>query len=185
MKDHIDGVAQYCIYSTKEDELEKPKINVGDKRPLLVVPDSRGRLRNWNFWRKQPYWRDVIVLCSNSTTKEYLEYLQKRYINYIITGDDHVDICSALKKLNSDYNIKTVRVDSGGTLNGVLLRAGIVNEISLLLHPKLVGGTTPQSFFRANDLTSSEGVINLKLIKIEKLKNDIVWLRYEVSQSSS
>ena len=32
-----------------------------------------------------------------------------------------------------------VRVDSGGALNGALLRAGLVNELSLLVHPVLVG----------------------------------------------
>ena len=32
-----------------------------------------------------------------------------------------------------------VRVDSGGALNGALLRAGLVDEISLLVHPVLVG----------------------------------------------
>ena len=32
-----------------------------------------------------------------------------------------------------------MRVDSGGALNGALLRAGLVDEISLLVHPVLVG----------------------------------------------
>ena len=35
----------------------------------------------------------------------------------------------------------------GGRLNGVLLRAGLVDELHLLVHPVLVGGDTP-SFFR-------------------------------------
>ena len=32
-----------------------------------------------------------------------------------------------------------MRVDSGGALNGALLRAGLVDELSLLVHPVLVG----------------------------------------------
>jgi 2,5-diamino-6-(ribosylamino)-4(3H)-pyrimidinone 5'-phosphate reductase len=32
-----------------------------------------------------------------------------------------------------------VRVDSGGALNGALLRAGLVDEVSLLVHPVLAG----------------------------------------------
>jgi 2,5-diamino-6-(ribosylamino)-4(3H)-pyrimidinone 5'-phosphate reductase len=86
----------------------------------------------------------------------------------------------ALEELNARYGVRTVRVDSGGTLNGVLLRAGLVDEVSVLIGPCLVGGTTPRSIFRAPDLTSSEGVVELKLTHVEKLKGDVVWLRYEV-----
>ncbi len=121
-----------------------------------------------------------LSLCSHSTPQEYLDYLQKRYIDYIVTGDDHVDLRAALEELNTCYGVKVVRVDSGGTLNGVLLRAGLVDEVSVLIYPSLVGGITPRSFFRAPDLTSSQGVIQLKLSHVEGLKGDVVWLRYAV-----
>jgi 2,5-diamino-6-(ribosylamino)-4(3H)-pyrimidinone 5'-phosphate reductase len=63
---------------------------------------------------------------------------------------------------------------------GVLLRAGLVDEVSVLVDPCLVGGTTPRSIFIAPDLTSAEGVIPLRLIHAENVKGDTVWLRYEV-----
>ena len=168
--------------ATEEDEdaLEPPTRTPGDPRPLLVVPDSRGRIRNWLHLRKQPYWRDVVALCSLSTPSAYLEYLQQRHIDHIVAGDDHVDLRAALEQLHARYGVKLVRVDSGGTLNGVLLRAGLVDEVSLLVSPSLVGGTTPRSFFRAPDLVSAEGVIQLRLTHVEALEGDVVWLRYEV-----
>ena len=101
-------------------------------------------------------------------------------MEYIIAGDDHVDLRAALEELNARHGVKVVRVDSGGTLNGVLLRAGLVDEISVLINPCLVGGTTPRSFFRAPDLTSPEGVIQLEMIHFEQLEGDVVWLRYDV-----
>ncbi len=168
----------------KEDEkaFEPRKIDPSDQRPILVIPDSRGRVRSWHYLRALPYWRDGVALCSRSTPQEYLDYLQKRHIDYIIAGDDHVDLQKALEEMESRYGVKTVRVDSGGVLNGVLLRAGLVDEVSVLIHPSLVGGSTPRSFFRAPDLTSHEGVINLRLMSIERLKDDITWLRYEVTK---
>jgi 2,5-diamino-6-(ribosylamino)-4(3H)-pyrimidinone 5'-phosphate reductase len=91
-----------------------------------------------------------------------------------------VDLKTALEELNSRYEVKTIRVDSGGTLNNVLLRKGLVDEVSVLVHPNLVGGTSSGSIFRATDLTSKEEIINLKLIHLEKMENDLIWLRYEV-----
>jgi 2,5-diamino-6-(ribosylamino)-4(3H)-pyrimidinone 5'-phosphate reductase len=163
------------------DDLEPPNFSPYDKRPLLVVADSRGRLRNWHYWRRQPYWKDHLALCSETTPKEYLDYLDERSIHYYIAGTDHVDYGSALEWLNAEFEVKAVRVESGGTLNGALLRAGLVDEVALLVHPSLVGGSTPHSFFRASDLESPDGVIELKLQKMKKLKNDILLLIYEVT----
>jgi 2,5-diamino-6-(ribosylamino)-4(3H)-pyrimidinone 5'-phosphate reductase len=176
-----------------EDEtaLEPPQKVPNDTRPLLVVPDSRGRVRNWHVLRTWPYWRGMVALTSKRTPREYLSYLQERHVEAIVAGHDHVDMRTALEALNACYGVKIVRVDSGGTLNGVLLRAGLVNEVSALVEPYLVGGTTPRSLFRAPDLTSAEGVIELRLISVETLQDylhaasaseteGIVWLRYEV-----
>ena len=159
---------------------EPPQRDPGDTRPLVVIPDSRGRVRSWHFLRRQPYWRDVLALCSRATPNTYLHYLKERHITYIIAGDDKVDLRAALEELNGRYKIKVVRVDSGGTLNGVLLRESLVDEVSLLVYPSLVGGTTPRSFFRATDLTGSEGAIPLRLVHFEKLERDVLWLRYQV-----
>jgi 2,5-diamino-6-(ribosylamino)-4(3H)-pyrimidinone 5'-phosphate reductase len=168
----------------EEDEaaFEPPEKSSGDSRPLLVVPDSKGRVRNWHALRKAGYWRDVVVLCSHATPGTYLDHLKERYIEYIVAGDNYVDLKAALEELNARYGIGLVRVDSGGTLNGVLLRAGMVDEISVLINPSLVGGTSPRSFFRALDLNSPEGMIKLRLIHFENIKDDIIWLQYKVVQ---
>ena len=151
-----------------------------DSRPVLVVPDSRGRLRSWHYWREQPYWKDCIALCSIKTPQEYLEYLSLRNIKYIIAGQDHVDYQTALKTLHSEYGINVMRVESGGILNSILLSNDLVAEISLLIHPKIVGNNETKSFFRVVDPNLSDERPKLKLIHMEKLRFDLMWLIYEV-----
>ena len=171
-----------------EDELpeegdspsEPPTVDPADPRALLVIPDSRGRLRKWSQLREMPYWRDVVALCSHKTPTAFLDYLKEQHITTIISGDDHVDLRAALEELNRRYGVKTVRADSGGTLNGVLLRAGLVDEVSLLIAPCLVGGASPRSMFTAPDLTSPDGIIPLKLMHVEQMEEEVVWLKYEV-----
>jgi 2,5-diamino-6-(ribosylamino)-4(3H)-pyrimidinone 5'-phosphate reductase len=168
------------IPAEDDSVFEQPEDDPNDTRPILVIPDSKGRVRIWHYLKQQPYWRKFIALVSESTPKEYLEYLEKRHINYILTGKKKVDLRTALDELNVKYGVKKVRMDSGGTLNGVLLRAGLVDEISVLIHPSLVGGSTEKSIFRAPDLISSADVVQLKLTHVEKLSNEIVWVRYNV-----
>lgn len=95
-------------YETQEEIQPDPN----DKRPLLVVPDSGGRVRKWKAILRQPYWRGAIVLCSEKTPKEYLDYLNGIKINYIKAGKEHVDIKTALERLYEEYGIKTIRLDS-------------------------------------------------------------------------
>jgi 2,5-diamino-6-(ribosylamino)-4(3H)-pyrimidinone 5'-phosphate reductase len=163
-----------------DDEPEIVSEEKDDSKPLLVVPDSRGRIKNWRQLKREMYWRDAVAFVSKATPKDYLEYLKKEDVEYIMAGEDKVDFRAALEQLNDKYGVELVRVDSGGTLNGVLLREGLVDEISILIHPALVGGIKPQSIFRAPDLTSEDGVIKLKMINIQKAKDDIVWLMYEI-----
>jgi len=148
--------------------------------PFLVVVDSRGQIRNWRTIQREPYWRDVVVLCSRATPPAYLDHLRECHLDTIVAGEERVDLRAALEELNARYGITKVRVDSGGILSGVLLRAGLVDEVSVLVGPYLVGGTSPRSMFVAPDLASPDGVIPLRLIAVEQMRGDIVWLRYEV-----
>lgn len=166
----------------KEDEraFEPPRENPNDHRALLVVPDSRGRVRCWHYLKTLPYWRGFVSLCSRTTPQEHLDYLKKRHIDCIIAGDDHVDMRAVLEDLNSRYCVKVVRVDSGGVLNSVLLRQGLVDEVSVLIYPSLVGGNAERTIFRDLKLASPGSTIPLRLTHMAKVKGDAVWLRYDV-----
>jgi len=163
-----------------EEDYQSEESELDDERPILAICDSKGRIKTWQYWRNLPYWRDAIALCSKKTPAEHIKYLDGLQIKYIASGADHVNLRQVLKKLKKDYDVNIVRVDSGGRLNGVLLRAGLVNEISLLIHPCLVGGVTPRGFFNADDLDSPEGIVHLELKHFEKMEDEIVWLRYAV-----
>jgi 2,5-diamino-6-(ribosylamino)-4(3H)-pyrimidinone 5'-phosphate reductase len=163
-----------------DEPIEKDKSPVSRSGPLLVVPDSRGRLKHWEVLLSAPYWRGGLALCTKVTPKSHLEYLKEVGLESVIVGDDRVDLRAALECLAECYGVKTVRVDSGGILNGVLLRNGLVDEVSVLVSPCLVGGVTSKSLFRAPDLTNAAGVIGLQLIAVEELRDGVVWLKYSV-----
>ena len=149
-------------------------------RPLLAVIDSQGKILNWHLIKKQPWWSAHISFCSRSTPQDHIDYLQEQKVDYYLTGADRVDLKKALEVLSARYGVQAVRVDSGGILNGVLLRAGLVDEVNIVVHPELVGGMTPKSMFVAPDLTSNEGVIPLKLLRAETIRDKYVWLKYMV-----
>jgi 2,5-diamino-6-(ribosylamino)-4(3H)-pyrimidinone 5'-phosphate reductase len=153
----------------------------GDQEPphqRMVIVDSRGRIRQMHLLRKTPYWYVMTVLCSSTTPSSYLTHLADHDIDTIVTGEVQVDLRAALERLSADYGIRRIRVDSGGLLNGALLHAGLVSEISLLLAPCLIGRPSETSLVM---IPGADGkVAELKLLEMRRMPDDNVWLHYEV-----
>ncbi len=61
-------------------------------RPIIIIPDSRGQVRNWQAIHAQPWYRDPVALISRATLQDYLAYLKRRHVAVITAGDDHVDL---------------------------------------------------------------------------------------------
>ena len=167
-----------------EEMFTPPKDAKEDPRPLLVVADSRGKVRCWDNIRKWPYMRDVLALCSSSTPQEYLGYLKDRRIGTIVAGDDRIDMRAALEALNEKFGVKVLRVDSGGTLNSVLLHAGLVSEVSVLVHPFIAGGKADPSLSDPLKAGIADLQVPLRLQSTEVVGDGIVWARYLVQGRS-
>jgi 2,5-diamino-6-(ribosylamino)-4(3H)-pyrimidinone 5'-phosphate reductase len=160
----------------KESDFKKPVPGPEDSRPLAVVPDSRGRLRNLHFFRNMEYLKDVIVLVSHATPKDYLDYLKERNYDFITAGEDHVDFKQAFDVLHTRYHCRTIRTDCGGTLTGVLLEQGLADEISLVVSPCLVGKELPHLF---QSLSLRER-IPLELVSNEVVDGNYLSLVYRI-----
>jgi 2,5-diamino-6-(ribosylamino)-4(3H)-pyrimidinone 5'-phosphate reductase len=154
-----------------------------DPRPLLVIADSRGRVRCWDAIRKWPYMRDVLALCSSATPVEYLDYLKERRIGVIIAGEDHIDMRAALEALRDQHDVKVVRADSGGTLNSVLLHAGLVDEVSVLIHPFIAGGKAAPTLCDPLNAGIPRLQVPLTHKSTKVLANGIVWSRYTAQKN--
>jgi len=167
-----------------EEMFTPPKDAKEDPRPLMVIADSRGRVRCWDALRKWPYMRDVLALCSSATPQEYLGYLKDHRIGTIIAGEDRIDMQTALESLNEIYGVKVLRVDSGGTLNSVLLHAGLVSEVSVLIHPFIAGGKADPSLSDPLKAGIADLQVPLRLQSMEAVGDGIVWVRYLVQGRS-
>ncbi len=121
------------------------------RRTLLVVPDSRGRIKTWHVWRQQPFWRDCVALANRRTPAKHLHYFGHVGIQITVAGEGKVDLAAALSELERGFGVRTVLVDSGGTLNGVSLRCALASDFDWLVHPVLVGGEGVPTFLRETE----------------------------------
>lgn len=80
--------------------------------------------------------------------------------------------------------MKVLRVDSGGTLNSVLLHAGLVDELNVLIHPFISGKKADPTLSDPQKAGIPELQVPLPLLSTEVVGNGVVWVRYIVQQQS-
>ena len=143
----------------------------------FTVVDGRGRVR----WRttEEEGWH-LLVLVARHTPPEYLAYLQRGKVPYLVAGDQRVDLELALEKLGSRLDVTCVLSTAGGKLNGALLRAGLVDEINIVFFPAVIGGFETPSLFDSPALKPDEWPTRLKLISCQVQAEGRVWLRGQV-----
>jgi 2,5-diamino-6-(ribosylamino)-4(3H)-pyrimidinone 5'-phosphate reductase len=166
------GIELYEEDVPPEQKSDFTKPERAENLPYWVIPDTKGILEGLlHTCRRFEFCRDVIVLVSEETPLEYVRHLEERNYDYHIVGKKHVDLERALRLLSEKYGINTILADTGRVLGNLLLNQGFVCEISLLIHPVIVGTTSYNMFSGANNL-------KLKLCRSEMLEKDYVWLVY-------
>ncbi|MGY1782570.1 RibD family protein [Geodermatophilus sp. SYSU D01036] len=138
--------------------------------PLLAVVDGRRRVTAWQALARAGYWSGVLALRAGDVPPGAATDVEE-----LSTAGDRVDLAAVLAELGR-RGLRQVRVDSGGSLTGALLAAGLVDEVSLLVHPVLVGAGPRW-----------HGAAPLPLVPLELTDcgspdggGGLVWLRYRV-----
>jgi riboflavin biosynthesis pyrimidine reductase len=151
---------------------------IGDKsaESFAIAVDAHGKLG----WKDNEISGDhIIVVLTEQVGDEYLNYLQQKNISYIFAGKTEVDFKKALLQLETLFPINTIMLEGGGHLNGSMLKQGLINELSLLILPLADGTLKTPTTFEVGEAVGDYTATPLKLINIEKLEHDVIWLRYK------
>jgi len=101
----------------------------------------------------------------------------------IIRYSRKVDLPDLLARLTRKYRIKRLTIQSGGTLNAAFIRAGLVDRLSLVVAPVIVGGKDTTTIMDGESLRSVRDLKNVKAIKLKKirrLRNSYLHIVYDV-----
>lgn len=160
------------------------KIHIGNRDSarlfITVDPDAdifytSDRLRGDN----------IVTILGTNATDDYLTMLEGKGISYIIL-EDPTALDEALSVLYDKFGVRKISLQGGGIINGAMLAAGLISELSLVIYPGIDGLTTSPSIFEylgASDERPASGQ-SLELISSRTFDNGIVWLRYRFHKES-
>jgi riboflavin biosynthesis pyrimidine reductase len=152
---------------------------IGDKEAtsFAIAVDPSGKLG----WESNEIDGDhVIVILTEQVSDAYLYYLQQQGVSYIFAGVREIDFDLALPQLADLFPIVTIMLEGGGHINGSLLNAGLIDELSLLILPIADGTPKSPTTFEVAEYLPKSGSTPLQLIEVKQLEHDVVWLRYRM-----
>lgn len=120
----------------------------------------------------------LIVVLTEQVGDDYLAYLRRLGISYVFGGAQSLDFAVVLDKIARLFPIQTILLEGGGHLNGSLLKAGLVDELSLLHYPIVDGAATSATIFEQGDTPGPAP--RFRLLEVQQRSHDILWLRYAV-----
>ncbi len=142
-----------------------------------VLVDSKGTL----LWEDgnidgQP----LLCIVSEQASKEYLDYLQEKGISYIAVGKESTDLKRATELLAEEFGVERLAVVGGGKINGGFLKAGLIDEMSLMIAPGIDGRSDQPSVF--DGIAPDAEPVQLKLQSCKAYDSGTVWMRYHVKK---
>lgn len=147
--------------------------------PSRVIVDSSARTPLGSIVVRTAKDTPTIVAVTSSASKRKIDLLQQKGVRVLTCGKGpQVSLKLLLRRLRS-LGIRRLLLEGGGELNWSMLSQGLVDEVSVAIAPKILGGT------RATDMVAGTGFarvkdgIRLKLIGATKYGPDLV-VKYTV-----
>ena len=109
----------------------------------------------------------IIEVLSEDVDERYLGYLESMEIPYIFAGEKSINVELALLKLKNIIGCNTLLLEGGSIINGAFERAGVVDELSLVVAPT-VADKDSKPLFMGSDIS------NFKLVKSENENGNLV-----------
>jgi 5-amino-6-(5-phosphoribosylamino)uracil reductase len=175
MKEFADG--NFKLKPAKEqiervDHVADPKA-----KSFAIGADAKGVLR---YKRSDVDGDHVVLLVSELVSNDYLAHLRSAGVSYLFCGRDHVDVRIALRKIGDVLGIRKLLLEGGGTFNGAVLKAGLIDEISQVIVPVIDGGAGVRGMCDIPGKAPKKAAATLRVTSHKKLRGGVNWFRYRV-----
>ena len=117
----------------------------------------------------------IIQVMCEGVSPAYLAYLRKTGISYILAGTDDLDLPLALQKLKNLFGIETLLLEGGSVINGAFHKAGLIDELSLVVTPQTAKDEDYSLFYGIGP----DGVEDYVLTDTQSYEAKVIHQRYK------
>jgi len=175
-------VTMQMHYALPEPFAAEDKSPIGDEqyhaaieaKGYIVAIDTMGKLR----WPQNEFdGMPLLVITSEDCPKEYHDSLIKQQISWVATGKAGIDLPRAMEILRREFNVERLSVTGGGNINAAFLKAGLLDEVSMMWCPGIDGRKGMAAAF--DGLDADIAPTKLQLMSVERM-GETIWAKYKV-----
>lgn len=175
-------VTMQMHYALPEPFAAEDKSPIGDEqyhaaieaKGYIVAIDTMGKLR----WPQNQFdGMPLLVITSEDCPKEHHDTLTKQHISWVATGKDGIDLPRAMEILYEEFGVERLSVTGGGNINGAFLKAGLLDEVSMMWCPGIDGRKGMAATF--DGLDADIAPTKLQLMSVERM-GETIWAKYKV-----
>ena len=144
--------------------------------------DAHGKIA----WGRSDIGGDPIVaVLSEQVSDAHLAGLRSEGVSYFFAGKSRLDLALALDILNRELGVKRLLLEGGGGANGAFLRAGLVDELNLVICPAVDGAKGAPSVFDSPETEADQRapVTAMTLESSKALDGGAMLLRYRIENA--
>ena len=170
--------------STVERFPREPWFARRDAKGYGVVLDAHGRIA----WGRSDIGGDpIVVVLAETVSDAHLAGLRSEGVSYMFAGQSEFDLALVLDVLNRELGVKRLLLEGGGGVNGAFLRAGLVDELNLIICPAVDGVKGAPSVFDSpeSDADQRAPVTAMTLESSRALEGGAMLLRYRIENAPS
>lgn len=160
----------------------EPWIAKSDAAAYGIILDAHGKIA----WGRSDIGGDpIVVVLTEQVSDAHLANLRADSVSYMFGGETKFDLSAILETLNRELGIERLLLEGGGVVNGSFLRAGLIDEISLLVAPAIDGAAGAPVLFDSGDRGDilPAPIETLSLEGCTPMEDGSVWLRYRVKNT--
>jgi len=189
-----EGLQQYYdieqttdLYSMNSGKVQakvganKPQKNTGKLPVSFLIIDNKPYLDDVgidNFIKKS---KRLFIITTNKSHPAFNRKDEKNL--EIIYYENEIDFVDLFKRLKEDFKIDNLTIQTGATLNSIFLRHKLIDKISIVVAPALIGGKETPSLIDGKSLSSIDELKDIKALKfveVKKLNDSYIHLKYDV-----
>ena len=178
IRSQVDGIMVGLLTVLCDD----PKLRVRyfqDNHPARIVVDSKARTPLDSYIVKTASSTPTIVAVTTKAPQRRVKQLQKAGVKILVCGNGPLVSLPVLMRRLRKFGVQRVLLEGGGTLNWGMLSQKLVDQVSVAISPRILGGEQAVTLVEGDGALRIEDAIRLRLLGMNRYGDELV-LNYRV-----
>ena len=150
-----------------------------EKSPVSFVIIDNSHLTEHGVRFMCAWAKNFVLVTTNPSHPAFSVNIE----NLHVIKQDTLSLSAMLEELYAEFDCDRITLQSGGTLNSLFLREGLIDFVDIVMAPLLIGGKDTSTLVDGKSFMTREELSGLGVLKLQEcivLENSYLRLRYEV-----